>query len=105
MSNIHMKGSVRVSQVGAAANIVVDTNNGMFEDITRNGVGDATFDVDADFGITERDVFEGQIEGVTVGSVSVNRLTQTTVQVLTFDGAGAAADLEYSLTCSTVYIG
>ena len=103
--NIHMKGSVRVSQAEQAAAFVALTNNGMFEDITRNGVGDSTLDIDDDYRMNARDVFEGQIEGATVGSVSVVRTSETQVQVLTFDGAGAAADLEFSLTCSTVFIG
>jgi hypothetical protein len=64
--------------------------------ITRTGAGVYNVQVAPDFSLQEMDVV-AQLQGAAAGMASVAKIGAGHYQVSTFDGAGAAADRDFSL--------
>lgn len=103
--NLEIKGTVRVTQTDVDATLVDGSNSGMFAGITFNGEGDATLDVDEEFRITARDMFEPTLEGALQGIATVTRVSETQVRIHTFEADGTPLDQDYGLVCTTQFLG
>jgi hypothetical protein len=106
-ANLNMNGSVRVVQDAdpTSAAFVAGTNNGAFAAITPGVLeGDATIDLDDDYRLAEADVVEGQIEGDALGSLSIERVSQSQIRVRTYNAAGYNAAKPYSLNLTNRYV-
>lgn len=94
--NVYLLGGATVV---TPATPVLTGNSGAIASIARNGAGDYTITMDDDFRLEPDDVIDVQAIAAALGSAHVqNRAANgTTFDVITTDGANAAADAAFSV--------
>ena len=79
----------------------------MFTGFVRNGAGDYTYTIDPEWSYGPGDVFKVQCEGTDPTCSSVERVSQTRIDVhiSTVDVAPGAVDADHSVRCTTILRG
>ncbi len=103
--NVRPKGSVRIT----VGNIIfAGSNSGLFVDpIVNNGVGDNSISIDPDNpnALQPSDTVQVALEGIGAAASSVERVDSNTLRIRTFNAAGAALNVGYSLLVNSVFRG